>query len=501
MYKDIVRNGFTHYVDLNKDEGILEKLIYPVAYIRGLPNAHPDELLIFENGVLAQVISLKEDYVEALVFASERSYDLDSRVARVGNSMSFPANDSLRGKVINPFGQLLFGESLPETAGVDNKLMPFEVEVPGIDTRFHIKRPFISGVTVVDMLIPLGKGQRELVLGDRKTGKSAFILQCMLSQAREGNLCIYAGIGKKRVDIRKVEAYCVRNNIMDNVIIMSSSSSDPLGVVHITPYAAMSLAEFYRDLGRDVFLVLDDLTTHAKFYREVSLLANRFPGRAAYPGDIFYAHARLLERAGNFKHEKGEVSITCMPVVETVESDISGYIPTNLMSITDGHIFFDGELFAEGRRPAINYTLSVTRVGRQTQSGLRWSVNREVSSFMTLYEKTKGFIHFGAELNEGVSSTIETGEKIIYLFNQNVDKILDLSLQIILFSLVWVGVWKAADRFHMKSDIDSIIKAYYTNKTYKEKLDSLIANSTDLNALLSEISKQNSTIVEESYKN
>jgi F-type H+-transporting ATPase subunit alpha len=236
-----------------------------------------------------------------------------------------------------------------------------------------------------------------------------------------------------------------------------------------------------------VLLILDDLTTHAKVYREISLIGKKFPGRGSYPGDMFFTHSRLLERAGNFVTDKGPVSITCLPVAETVESDISGYIQTNIMSITDGHVFFDQEVFDLGRRPAINYFLSVTRVGRQTQSKLRWSINRELLSFLTLLDKTQEFVHFGAEINEGIKATLTMGSKVLNFFNQPMGLTMALNLQIVLFSLIWSGLLSIDDSTDSSVTVEKATNTYANNTNFRDKVDELVQTSDDFNVLLKNI--------------
>jgi F0F1-type ATP synthase alpha subunit len=251
----------------------------------------------------------------------------------------------------------------------------------------------------------------------------------------------------------------------------------------------MTIAEYFRDQGRDVLIVLDDLTTHAKFYREIALISKKFPGRDSYPGDVFYAHARLLERAGNYKLPDGKVgSITGLPVCETIGGDISGYIQTNLMSITDGHIYFDQDLYRSGKRPAINYFLSVTRVGRQTQTKVRWGINRELSSFMVLHSKTERFIHFGAEINEGIKSTLEMGKNINFFFDQSLEEILSINVQVILFTLIWTGILKEESEGKIKFYITQSQKLYDKDPSFKSMIDEIINASADFNQLLGKVS-------------
>ncbi|MFZ5425324.1 MAG: F0F1 ATP synthase subunit alpha [Patescibacteria group bacterium] len=477
--KDL-KNQFNTNLDTFNEVGYVEIVSHPIVYLEGLPKAKPSELILFESGEFGEVQSVNNNHVEVLVF-SEIPLLVGTKASRTDKVLQIPVGDHLLGASINPLGHSIYpNKPLAKSENYRN----INTSPTGIDTRVKIAQPLETGVSLVDLMIPLGKGQRELIIGDRKIGKTAFILQTILSQVNQGSLCIYAGIGKKQIDIKKVENFLEKQNIKDKTIIIASRASDSLGLIHITPYAAMTLAEYFRDKGQDVLLILDDLSTHAKFYREVSLIAKRFPGRNSYPGDIFYAHARLLERAGNFKHENGSVSITCLPVAETVEGDISGFIQTNLMSITDGHVFFDKDLFTQGRRPAINYFLSVTRVGRQTQTPLRWGINRELSSFLTLYEKTQSFVHFGAELNQGITTTLNMGDKLLAFFGQHMNRVLPLNLQITLYTLIWLGIWSADGKSKMRSDLERVIKAYEENSSYKQEVDALITSAKDFNDFL-----------------
>ena len=471
---------FNNYLEDTGEVGYVELVTPPLVYVDGLPGVRPGEVVLFESGQFGEVKSINNTLVEVVVFSKDTA-KVGTRVVRTGSLLHVPVGMELLGHSVDPLGNSIYPQKpvppISEKRITNNP-------APGIEARKKITQPLITGVTVVDLMMPLGKGQRELIIGDRKIGKTNFILQTMLSQAKKGSICIYAGIGKKMIDIKKVESFVEKHSIRDKTVIMVSSASSSLGLMHLTPYSAMTLAEYYKDAGHDVLLVLDDLSTHAKFYREISLIARRFPGRNSYPGDIFYAHARLLERAGNFKHPNGEAAITCLPVAETVEGDISGYIQTNLMSITDGHIFFDKDLFTQGRRPAVNYFLSVTRVGRQTQNPLRWGINRELSSFLTLYEKTQSFVHFGAELNQGITTTLNMGEKIIWFFGQHMDRVLPLNLQIMLYTLIWLGIWSSDGKSKFISGLEKVIKSYLEEEGYKKNVDDLITSAKDFNDLL-----------------
>jgi F-type H+-transporting ATPase subunit alpha len=491
MYRNYSPKKFQELLESTGETGFVEYINPPFLYISGLPYAKPKEVVLLEDGQVGEIVSLTQENAEVLVFSTLPT-SVGTRVVRTGKVLEVPTSDDLLGATISPLGTPLYEDVIIKPQQV---FRPIEEPSLDISHREKITKTFETGVAVVDLIVPLGKGQRELVIGDRKTGKTEFIQQCLLSQAKRGVICIYACIGKPKIDIKKVEKFIKKNEIADKCIVMASSNSDPLGLIFITPYAAMSLAEYFRDTGRDVLLVLDDLTNHAKYYREISLISKRFPGRSSYPGDIFYTHSRLLERAGNFKTTSGVQSITCLPVAETVEGDISGYIQTNLMSITDGHIFFDKDLFSQGRRPAVNYFLSVTRVGRQTQNALRWGVNRELNSFLILLEKTQSFVHFGAELNSGIRETLTMGSKILSFFDQPIGKVLDIELQIIVFSLIWVGAIKSESNEKTKFIVRKFIQEYETNKSFVDKVHTLINSSADFNVLLGKVNTKQSELL------
>lgn len=492
MSAPFAREKFNEYLEKYGEVGIVELVSYPIVQVKGLPTVRPEEVLLFESGEIGQVTSVGTDYVGVLTF-SEKPVRLGVRAARTNRPLEVPVGESLLGKSIDPLGRSLY-KSKP--AGVFSEYRPLEILPMGISGRQKITRPLETGVTVVDMMVPLGKGQRELIIGDRKTGKTIFLLQTILNQTQRGTICIYAAIGKKKTDILRVEDFFEKYGIRDKTLIVGSSSTDSAGVIHLTPYSAMSLAEYFKDQGKDVLIILDDLSTHAKFYREISLLSRNFPGRNSYPGDIFYTHARLVERAGNFKTESGEVSITCLPVAETVEGDISGYIQTNLMSMTDGHIYFDKDLFAEGRRPAVNFFLSVTRVGRQTQTLVRSGLNRELNSFLSLHGKTQSFVHFGAELSEGVKTTLAMGDRILDFFNQSTDRILDMYLQIMLFCLIWVGTWNKVSVEQTRVEVNHVMAAYEENESIRQLFVEYVDSATDFNALLGRISAESGQILD-----
>jgi F-type H+-transporting ATPase subunit alpha len=486
------KEKFNEYLKTANETGRVSLVTYPIVYAEGLPSAFPQEIVVFETGELGQVISADQDFVEIMLF-SPTPVAIGTSIAKTQKTLEIPVDKDLLGKIITPLGLSLYKTNpLPDYA----ELRPVEIIPPGIETRESITDPLETGVSVVDMMVPLGMGQRELVIGDRKTGKTNFLLQTVLSQARRGTVCVYAIIGKGVGAIRHVEDFVAKNKLADKVVIVASSSTDSSGVIYLTPYTAMTIAEYFKDQGNNVLVVLDDLTTHAKFYREISLLGKNFPGRNSYPGDIFYTHGRLIERAGSFKTNDGPVSITCIPVAETVEGDISGYIQTNLMSMTDGHIYFDKDLFAAGRRPAVNFFLSVTRVGRQTQDAVRSGISRELNNFLSLHEKTQSFVHFGAELSDAVRTTLEMGDKVLEFFNQDPNETFPMNLQVMLFCLIWVGVWNNKTQDELRASVNEIANAYKSSEVLQEMFAEYIKNAADFNTLLGKISTDSNKIME-----
>lgn len=483
---------FSDYLSSVGEIGYVEEVSQSLAQVTGLPGLKPGEIVFFEDDSSGQAMDIDENLAKILIF-SKSPPRVGLKATRTNEQIMVSLSDDLRGRTLNAFG-IPLGEGKP-LSGVDDK-RGLETPPPGISTREKIATPLETGTIIVDMMIPLGKGQRELVIGDRKTGKSSFLRRTVVAQAKEGAVCIYALIGKKASDIKDMESYFQNSPVKNNVILVISTSQEPASVINLTPYTAMTIAEYFRDKGIDSLVVLDDLSTHAKFYRETSLLAKRFPGRDSYPGDIFFIHSRLLERAGNFKSKKpGGSSISCLPIVETVEGDLTGYIPTNIMSMTDGHIFFDGNLFSKGRRPAINHTVSVTRVGRQTQTQLKKDINRELSSLLSLYERSEEFSHFSAGLSESVKFALQTGERVIKFFDQHADDLVSENAQIFLFSLLWRGFWQNKTTDQMKQDLERLNESYKSDQKISEYINNSISESKTFNDLLKKVDDQKAQIL------
>jgi F-type H+/Na+-transporting ATPase subunit alpha len=497
-------NEFLNYLENFGEVGYVEGINSSILKISGLPGVKLGEVVIFENEGMGQVISLEKEFVEVLVLKKFPG-KVGIRVARTGKELKVKLGDFLLGKTVNGLAEMLVNRKREEGAtegSFEERVIDHGPE--NINRMIDVKSSFETGVKIVDLIVPLGKGQRQLVIGDRKTGKTQLLLQAILTQARKGSICVYGAIAKKYSDIHMIEKYTEKNNIAKNTVIVASSSSDDPGMVFITPYTAMTVAEYFRDRGYDVTLILDDLTTHAKYYREVSLLAGRFPGRNSYPGDVFYIHSRLMERAGNYeqivekdgKKFKRKVSITCLPVAELVMGDISGYVQTNLMAMTDGHIYFDIDIFNQGRRPAINPFLSVTRVGRQAQTPLLRDINRQITSFLVYLEKLREFLHFGAELNESTKRTLALGDRITSFFDQINEEIVSQNLSVLVIASLWAGFWKDQALNIVNKEILGITKKYSENDKFRQEVDNIVASSNSFADIVATI-KKNPGLVEE----
>ena len=477
-----MNKDFKYYLDKNGEIGYVNKIVHSIAYVEGLPGVFGSEVVIFKSGGLGLVLSLNRNYTEVLLL-NNMDTKVGEEVARSGEVLQVPLGPELLGKVVSPLGISLNGSEIVKKATewrwVDNEPL-------SILGRTEVKKPLETGVKIVDLIIPLGKGQRQLVVGDRKTGKTLFLMQALMSQAMQGTICIYAAIGKRQHELKDLINFINANNIAKNTIVVASGSADPAGLIYLTPYTAMTIAEYFRDNGKDTLVILDDMTAHASYYREITLLARRFPGRSSYPGDIFYIHAKLMERAGSFE----KASITCLPVAEGVMGDLSGYIQTNLMAMTDGHIFFDTDRYNRGIRPAINPFLSVTRVGLQAQSPLVRDLYRQISSFLVHLEDLRDFMHFGAEVSESLKKTLNLGKRIEEFLGQPQLAIVPVNISIFLLAGIWGGYAKDVDPTVLGSEYDKVLQKYLKNAQFKQFVDNTILGSPSFSELIEKIAKQ-----------
>lgn len=476
-----MNKNFQDNLEASGEVGTVVEVFPSLVAADGLPTLRPNELVIFEGGQLGIAFSILKDKVQVLTL----SHDLirvGDKITKTNSFLSVNISDDVLGKIIDPLGRPINGQTiaLGEQRVVDVMPLPFS-------RRKVITEPLETGVPIVDLIIPIGKGQRELVIGDRKTGKTQFFVKTLSNQSRKGNICIYASVGKKISEVKEMISSLSKSANIKNVVVVATSASDSPGLIFLTPYTAMTIAEYFRDKGKNVILILDDLTNQAMYYRQISLVAGRFPGRNSYPGDIFYLHSKLLERAGDFNNG----SITCFPVAESIMGDLSGYIQTNLMSITDGHIFFDTELANLGRRPPINPFLSVTRVGQQAQTPLLRNLSSYVSSFLINLEEIRGFEHFGAELSEETLQKLGLGDRILEFFDQPVD-VVPVNLSILVVSMLWIGSWKNQAVKDMRVKMKKMIEDYSSNASgFKDKIDRLMSKTSTFEELLNSLRENN----------
>ncbi len=465
-------SDFETYLEKTKEIGYVTAFSHSVAYVSGLPSLKSEEMVITDTGKKGVVHGLKEKLAEILMI-DIKELRVGEAVVRTGKSFEILVGQELLGRIINPLSQPTDG--LGPIRG-EKEYQPIKKEAPSLIERARVNTPLESGVTIVDLLVPIGYGQRELIIGDGKTGKTAFLLQTIVSQAKKGVVCVYVGIGKKDTAIKWVEEYLKRQKVFDQTIIIHTTPDDSPALTYLAPYSGMSIAEYFRDKGKKVVIVLDDLTIHAKIYREISLLLKRAPGRDSYPGEIFHIQAALLERAGNIKSKEGkEVSITALPVAETLENDLSGYIQTNLMAMTDGHIFFDINDFRKGKRPAINAFLSVSRVGNQTKAPIERELSGWIRKKLVEYKRLLEITQFGAELPAETQKTIEFGKRLEFLFNQESEIIIPRKLQLLLIGLLLSDFWGDKSLREMKIEIDKLLEDYKKGvlPEFKEEIEEI----------------------------
>ena len=402
-----VREAFTPEMT-PREVGTIASIATGIAKVSGLPGVGFDELITFPGDVLGVAFNVDEDEIGVVLLGEYWHLHAGDEVQRTGRVMDVAVGDGLLGRVIDPLGRPLDGSG-PVAPG---KRLPVERPAPPIMDRAPVSVPLQTGLKVIDALIPVGRGQRELILGDRQTGKSAIAIDTILNQRDQDVLCVYCAIGQRASAVAKAVATLREKGAMDYTVIVVSEGNDPPGLAYIAPYAATSIAESFMEAGRDVLIVYDDLTHHARAYRELSLLLRRPPGREAFPGDIFYIHSRLLERATHLRQELGGGSLTALPIIETEAQDISAYIPTNLISITDGQIYLSPSLFELGVLPAVDVGRSVSRVGGKAQRAAYRSVAGDLKLAYAQFEELETFSRFGARLDEGTRKTIEHGRRI-----------------------------------------------------------------------------------------
>lgn len=385
-----------------------------ICWMDGLADIMYGEVIEFECGDRGMVLDIQPDKIGCVIFGNFENIESGSKVRRVGRIASVPVGDSLLGRVIDPRGNPVDGNGYLEIQGK----RPIEVSAPAILDRAPVNSPLFTGIKAIDAMVPIGKGQRELIIGDRQTGKTAIAIDTILNQKGKNTVCVYVAIGQKESLISEIRETLEKHDAMDYTVIVSAPASESAALQYMAPFSGTAVAEHFMYEGRDVLIVYDDLSKHAVAYRELSLLLHRPSGREAYPGDIFYLHSRLLERSAHLSDKLGGGSITALPIIETLAGDISAYIPTNVISITDGQIFLDSELFNEGQRPAVNVGLSVSRVGGSAQSKLMKQVAASLRTKLAQYRELQDFTQFGTDIDEVTRRTLDSGKKLTSTLKQ-----------------------------------------------------------------------------------
>ncbi|WP_312096477.1 F0F1 ATP synthase subunit alpha [Niallia sp.] len=403
-----------------------------IARVHGLDNCMAGELVEFSNGVMGLAQNLEESNVGIIILGPYTDIREGDEVRRTGRIMEVPVGDALIGRVVNPLGQPVDGLGAINTT----KTRPIEFLAPGVMDRKSVSEPLQTGIKAIDALVPIGRGQRELIIGDRQTGKTSVAIDTILNQADQDMVCIYVAIGQKESTVRNAVETLRKNGALDYTIVVTASASQPAPLLYLAPYAGVAMGEEFMYNGKHVLIVYDDLTKQASAYRELSLLLRRPPGREAYPGDVFYLHSRLLERAAKLSDAKGGGSITALPFIETQAGDVSAYIPTNVISITDGQIFLQSDLFFSGVRPAINAGLSVSRVGGSAQIKAMKKVAGTLRLDLASFRELESFAQFGSDLDKATQDKLNRGARTVEVLKQDLNRPLKVEKQVaILYAL------------------------------------------------------------------
>jgi len=418
--------GFEAGVEL-KETGRVISVGDGIARIYGLENAMSGELLSFPNDLVGMVLNLEEDNIGAILLGFDNKIKEGDEVKRTGRIMEVPIGPELVGRVVNPLGQPIDGKG-PINA---KKVGPIEAVAPGVIDRKSVHEPMQTGIKAIDCMIPIGRGQRELIIGDRQTGKTALAIDAIINQKGQNMICIYVAIGQKRSTVAQVVKVLEERGAMQYTIVMAATASEPAALQFIAPFAGCAMGEYFRDNGQHALIVYDDLSKQAAAYRQLTLLLRRPPGREAYPGDVFFLHSRLLERAAKVSDELGAGSLTALPIIETQAGDVSAYIPTNVISITDGQIYLESDLFYSGIRPAINVGLSVSRVGGAAQIKAIKQVAGQLRLDLAQYREMAAFSQFGSDLDAATQAQLARGERLTEILKQGQYQPLSVVQQVI----------------------------------------------------------------------
>ena len=407
-----------------------------IARASGLVNCMAGELLEFEDGNFGMAQNLEENSVSIVIFGSDENIGEGQTVKRTGKVVSVPVGEAMIGRVVNALGQPIDGAGPIDT----KEFRPVETKAPGICERRSVYQPLQTGIKAIDSMIPIGRGQRELIIGDRQTGKTTIATDTIINQKGKDVLCIYVAIGQKRSTVASLVENLTRNGAMNYTIVVAATASESSPMQYIAPYAGCAMGEYFMNQGKDVLIIYDDLSKHAVAYRALSLLIRRPPGREAYPGDVFYLHSRLLERAAKLDDEHGGGSLTALPIIETQAGDVSAYIPTNVISITDGQIFLETELFHSGIMPAVNPGISVSRVGRDAQIKAMKKVAGTLKLIYSQYRELQSFAQFGSDLDADTKARLEQGARIVEVLKQSQNAPVPVEKQVAILYAVTKGI-------------------------------------------------------------
>ncbi|MFB5266768.1 F0F1 ATP synthase subunit alpha [Paenibacillus enshidis] len=442
-----------------------------IARVYGLEKVMSGELVEFENGVLGLALNVEESNVGVVILGEYSNIREGGQVKRTGQIMQVPVGEALIGRVVNPLGIPVDGKGPLATT----EFRPVEYQAPGVMARKSVHEPMQTGIKAIDAMVPIGRGQRELIIGDRQTGKTSVAIDAILNQKGSGMKCIYVAIGQKQSTVAQVVETLRRNGALEYTIVVTASASEPSPLLYIAPYAGAAMGEYFMFKGEHVLIVYDDLSKQAAAYRELSLLLRRPPGREAYPGDVFYLHSRLLERAAKLNDELGGGSMTALPFIETQASDVSAYIPTNVISITDGQIFLEADLFHAGQRPAINVGISVSRVGGSAQIKAMKKVAGSLRLDLAQYRELQAFSQFGSDLDKSTKARLDRGARMMEILKQDVNQPLAVELQVVsLYTAVRgylddipvgdVGRFEKEFLMYMQSNHDNVLQSIRDTK-------------------------------------
>lgn len=426
----VIRSQIKYYSNALEQSEIGTVLTVGDGIVRasGLSNCMAGELLAFENGAYGLAQNLEENRVSIVLLGADDGISEGQTVKRTGKVVSVPVGDALLGRVVDALGQPIDGKG-PVAA---SEYRPIERQAPGICDRQPVKEPLQTGIKAIDSMIPIGRGQRELIIGDRQTGKTAIAVDTIINQKGKGVICIYVAIGQKRSSVASIVSELEKNGAMEYSIVVAATASDANALKYIAPYSGCSMGEYFMENGRHVLIIYDDLSKHAESYRALSLLIRRPPGREAYPGDVFYLHSRLLERASKLSNELGGGSLTALPIIETQAGDVSAYIPTNVISITDGQIFLESDLFFSGMRPAVNVGLSVSRVGGAAQTKAMKKAAGSIRIDLAQYREMEVFTQFSSDLDENTKEQLQYGKGLMELLKQPLCNPLSMAEEVII---------------------------------------------------------------------